>query len=135
MKRLVAFAAVLVMALAGSVQAKTIVRDGSDYNGYANPNGCEIFVHDDKPTELHVKCTQGVGATGKARIRYRFLRDVGAQFRPADVSADIKINGGDNCNASNVRWMVPIPRTVRIIVPFRCYVHIRSVTWRQQPSG
>lgn len=127
-KLMVAAAALAVLALAAPAQAQTIVRDGADYSGYANPNGCEILVHTDRPAaanDLHVKCTPSVGADGPARIRYRFLRDVGGEFRPADVEVEYKAIRGD----ASVRWMVPTPRTVRVIV--RGYVHIQSVTWTQ----
>jgi hypothetical protein len=68
-------------------------------------------------------------ATEPARIRYRFLKDVGAKFRPADVSVEVKYNGGKG--EAEIRWMVPVPRTVRVVIPVGLYVHIRSVTWKQ----
>ena len=123
MKKLLAALAVVVMT-ASMAQAQTLVRDGSDYNGAANPDGCNILVHADEPTALHVNCKK---VDGVARIRYRFLRDVGGQFSPADVSVDWdKHSAGSN---ASVRWMVPTPRTVRVVVVG--YVHINSITWDQ----
>lgn len=130
MRRLVASlivgGALIMSALPASAQ--TIVRDGADYNGIANPHGCIIKVHEDLPGSLHVNCSK---ADGPARIRYRFLRAVGGQFAPADVTVDWE-KRGDGGEAS-VSWMVPVPRTVRIKV--RGYVHIHSVTWTQPPAN
>ena len=124
MKRvLLAMALVATIALPASA-AGPVNRIGTDYDGSENPGGCEIFP--ENGTELHVKCTPGVGATDEARIRYRFLADVGAVKAPATVSADIR----DAEGCSEVRWMAPV-RTLRILVPLGCYVHIRSVTWQQ----
>jgi hypothetical protein len=113
------FAAVLVLALALPASAQVITREGSDYDGAANPDGCNILVHADEPSALHVNCKKTDG--GVARIRYRFLRE------PADVSVDWdKHSAGSHASVS---WRVPTPRTVRVIV--RGYVHINSVTWEQ----
>jgi hypothetical protein len=127
MKRTIAVLAALVLS-ATAAQAQVITRDGSAYSGYANPGGCVIFVHDDRDqTELHVNCAESELA---ARIRYRFLRDVDGMFAPADVTVDWSRHGGQ-CEGVRVRWMVPTPRTVRVIVPAGCYAHIHSVTWDQ----
>ena len=76
-------AAALVVGLATPpASAQVIVRDGADYDGYANPNGCNI--RHEGSTELHVNC-RWVEGDGGARIRYRFLKDVGGKFAPADV--------------------------------------------------
>ena len=123
MRKLLAALAVVVMT-ASMAQAQVITRDGSDFNGYANPHGCNIFVHDDLPAELHVNCLK---VDGVARIRYRFLRDVDGQFAPADVDVEWAKHGAGS--SASVRWMVPTPRTVRVVVTG--YVHIISVTWHQ----
>jgi hypothetical protein len=123
MKKLLAVLAAMVV-LTGTAQAQVITREGSDYNGYANPDGCNILVHTDEPAELHVNCKK---VDGVARIRYRFLRDVDGEFKPADVSVDWEKHGAGS--SASVRWMVPTPRTVRVVVTG--YVHIVSVTWDQ----
>ena len=119
--------AVVVLGVATTAHAQTITRDGSAYSGYANPHGCNILVHEDIPTVLHVNCTKGDG--GPARIRYRFLRADGGTFDPADVSVDWEKRGSGA--DARVRWMVPVPRTLRVLV--WGYVHINSVTWTQPP--
>jgi hypothetical protein len=126
----VLLAAVTVVAIAAYARAShPVVRTGADYDGYANPNGCSIFVHKGS-TELHVGCSK---ADGKARIRYRFTRASGfpGAFAPASVDVDWIVHGGD-CD-KRVRWMVPTPRTLRVVVD-DCYVHIRSVSWVQPPG-
>ncbi len=80
----------------------------------------------DQGTWLHVKCVDSVGATGPAFVRYRFLKDVGAVRAPATVSADLR----DPEGCAIVRWMAPV-RTLRIEVPYGCYIDIRTVTWQQ----
>ena len=87
------------------------------------PGGCEVSP--ENGTELHVNCTAGVGATGDAFVRFRFLRDVGGLLGPATVSADPR-----DAEGCAFRWMAPI-RTMRVDVPFGCFIHIRSVTWQQ----
>jgi hypothetical protein len=67
-----------------------------------------------------------VGATGAAFVRYRFLKDVGGVIGPATVSADLR----DAAGCASYRWMGPI-RTLRIMVPSGCYIHVRTVTWQQ----
>jgi hypothetical protein len=119
----------LVLALVAAIAtpafaAGPITRDGVDYSGVRNPGGCEVFP--ENGTELHVKCVASVGATGSAFIRYRFLKDVGGVIGPATVSADLR----DAEGCASYRWMGPI-RTMRIEVPFGCYIHVRSVTWQQ----
>jgi len=127
MRRTFLTSLVLVGLFALPAQAQTITKVGSNYSGIANPGGCKIFVHDDLPDVLHVNCKD---ATAPARIRYRFLRDVGGQFGEADVSVDWEKRGEGG--AASVRWMVPTPRTLRVVV--RGYVHINSVTWTQPPA-
>lgn len=127
MKKLLAITALLLVSiLTTTASARVITRDGSDYNGYAATE-CGIFVHSNSPSELHVGCRN---SDENARIRYRFLRDVDGQFAPADVDVAWERHGGD-CSGVGVRWMVPTPRTVRVIVPAGCYAHILSVTWDQ----
>jgi hypothetical protein len=114
---------VALLALPASA-AGPVTRTGAEYSGLRNPGGCEVFP--ENGTELHVKCTSGVGATGPAFVRFRFLRDVGGVLGPATVSADLR----DAEGCASYRWMAPI-RTMRVDVPFGCYIHIRSVTWQQ----
>jgi hypothetical protein len=117
--------ALVVVALTASAAYATagpVTRTGSDYDGISNPRSCEIMV--ENGTELHVMCRASVGATGAARIRWRFTKQYGGVRAPATVSADLK-NG-----CAVVRWMAPV-RTLRVLVPFGCYEHIVSVTWRQ----
>ena len=118
----------LVVGLMSTAAAsKPVVRPGADYNGIANPNGCKIKT---EGSELHVSCLRNAGATGPARIRYRYLRDYGGQFRPAGFTAEFSRHGG-KCEGVRSRWMVQIPRTGRVLVPFGCYGHIVTVTWDQ----
>ena len=124
MKRsFLALALVIAIALPASA-AGPVTRNGADYSGIRNPGGCEIFP--ENGTELHVKCTAGVGATGAAYVRFRFLADVGGVLGPATVSADLRDANG----CASYQWMGPI-RTMRVDVPFGCYIHIRTVTWQQ----
>jgi hypothetical protein len=124
MKRsILALALVATIALPASA-AGPVTRTGADYSGIRNPGGCEIFP--ENGTELHVKCTGSVGATGNAFVRFRFLADVGAVKGPATVSADLQ----DPQGCASYRWMGPI-RTMRVEVPLGCYIHIRTVTWQQ----
>jgi len=108
----------------------TVTRSGSDYSGIRNPGGCEVMP--EHGSDLHVKCTKGVGAYGPAFVRYRFLNDVGGVREDAQVSADVTTWIGDTCF---IEWMVPAPRvaarTARITVPEGSYCHIHSVTWSQ----
>ncbi|MDH4112448.1 MAG: hypothetical protein OEV60_07150 [Actinomycetota bacterium] len=116
--------ALLVSAAATALAAGPVTRNGANYSGVRNPGGCEVFP--EKGTQLHVKCVKSVGADGAAFVRYRFLKDVGGVVGPATVSAVIR----DNAGCSSYRWMGPI-RTMRIMVPFGCYVHVVNVTWQQ----
>jgi len=125
---LLATVAMTLLGLAAApAQARVIVKDGSDYSGYANPGGCKIFVHADQPTELHVNCKD---ATGPARIRYRYLRDIGVTHGPADFSGTVSRRGGD-CTGNNIQWMDPVPRTGRVVIAVGCYVHIETVRWER----
>jgi hypothetical protein len=122
-RTLLAMALVAAIALPASA-AGPVTRTGAAYDGSRNPGGCEIFP--ENGSELHVKCTEGVGATGEAYIRFRFLADVDAVRGPATVSADLR----DAEGCATYRWMAPV-RTMRVEVPLGCYIHIRSVTWQQ----
>ena len=122
-RTLLALTLVVAMALPASA-AGPVTRNGADYSGVRNPGACEVRT--ENGTELHVKCTAGVGATGAAFVRFRFLADVGGVLGPATVSADLR----DAEGCADVRWMAPI-RTLRIEVPLGCYIHIRTVTWQQ----
>lgn len=114
----------LVSMTSAAFAAGPVTRNGANYDGVRNPGGCEVFP--EEGTQLHVKCLGSVGADGAAFVRYRFLKDVGGVIGPATVSAVIR----DNAGCSSYRWMGPI-RTLRITVPFGCYVHVVSVTWQQ----
>jgi hypothetical protein len=120
---MLALALVALIALPASATGP-ITRLGTEYSGVRNPGGCEIMP--ENGTELHVKCTAGVGASGQAVVRFRFLADVGGVLGPATVSADLR----DPEGCASYRWMAPI-RTMRIDVPFGCYIHVKSVTWQQ----
>lgn len=124
--------AILALGIGASFAFATgpITRKGADASGIANPGGCEVRSENTAVGlgELHVKCTKAVGATKAARIRYRFLKDVGGKRGPATVSADIHQIAGKDCTVS---WRGPI-RTLRVVVPFGSYCHIRSVTWYQK---
>jgi hypothetical protein len=124
MKRTLLALALVAAIATPALGAGPITRDGSDYSGLRNPGGCEVFR--ENGTELHVKCTAAVGATGAAFVRYRFLKDVGGVIGPATVSADLR----DAAGCASYRWMGPI-RTLRIMVPSGCYIHVRTVTWQQ----
>ena len=126
MKRIfaIALAAVCLMTALPASAAGPVTRTGSEYDGAWNPNGCEVMV--EQGTQLHVKCTEGVGATGPTHVRFRFLADVGGVLGPATVSADLR----DAEGCATVSWRAPI-RTMRVDVPLGCYIHIRSVTWSQ----
>jgi hypothetical protein len=131
MKKAIALGALIaLMLVTPALASKPVVRPGQDYDGYANPNGCKILVHGNEPNELHVSCLRNAGATGPARIRYRYLKNYGGEFRPAGFTADVVRHGGD-CSGVRTRWMVAVPRTGRVIIPFGCYAHIVSVTWEQ----
>jgi hypothetical protein len=136
MRKLLFLAIAAVVALStvtASARGGPVSRVGVNYSGVRNPNGCEIGPDDKHPTELRVKCTSGIGATGPAFVRYRFLRNVGAIRDFATISADIATWIGEDCHAE---WMVRHPkkhaRTLRITIPFGSYCHIRSVTWSQK---
>jgi hypothetical protein len=126
-KIVIALAVAAVTVTAWPANAKTITRPGASYNGYANPGGCTIFEHPDRDPSSTVGCRQSDRA---ARIRYRFLRDLGGTFEPAAVSVRWARHA-ETCVKRDVRWMVPSPRTLRVIVPAGCYLHIVSVTWTQ----
>lgn len=129
-KALIVSLALATLAIAAPAQAqKPVYRNGSDYDGYANPGGCSIFVHSGS-TELHVGCRQ---SDKPARIRWRFLKAYQGEFKPAYVDVDYNVHGG-TCE-KKVRWMVPTPRTLRVVVPVGCYLHIESVTWAQHHEG
>jgi hypothetical protein len=115
-------ASVTTMALPASA-AGPVTRTGAQYSGVRNPGNCEVKT---EGNDLHVKCRAGVDASGPAFIRFRFLADVGGVLGPATVSADLR----DAAGCATYRWMAPI-RTMRVEVPFGCYIHIRSVTWQQ----
>jgi hypothetical protein len=117
-----------VVALA----AGSHTRLGPDYSGLRNPNGCYIAPDLQHPKQLDAKCTEGVGATGEAAVRYRFLKGVGAVREHATISADISTWVGEDCTAE---WMVRRPhehaRTLRVTIPFGSYCDIYSVSWSQ----
>lgn len=117
-----------VIALAEGSQTRL----GVNYSGLRNPNGCRIAPDVQHPKQLDVKCGQGVGASGPAFVRYRFLSNVGAIQNDATISADISTWVGKDCFAE---WMVRRPhksaRTLRITVPYGSYCDIRSVSWSQ----
>jgi hypothetical protein len=118
----------MLLMQTAQAQAVTIRRDGSDYNGYANPGGCRILVHDDLPTVLHVNCKD---ATAPARIRYRYLKSLDVVHSWARFTGDIEKRGGTG-DISEIKWLCEPdgPRTGRIIVPVGLYVHINTVTWK-----
>lgn len=119
------FIATVIVLVGATVAlaAGPVTRTGSEANGIRNPGTCEV---QPEGSDMHVKCTAGVGATGSTFVRYRFLRDVGAVRGPATVSGDLR----DPEGCAVVRWMAPV-RTLRVEVPLSCYIHIRSVTWQQ----
>jgi len=120
--------AVLSLSTVTAMAAGPITRNGADFSG--SRGSCEFIK---EGTDLHVKCTKGVGAEGPAYVRYRFLKDVGGVRNLADVSADITTWIGRDCYAE---WMIDAPstsaRTLRITVPDGSYCHIHSVTWFQK---
>jgi hypothetical protein len=124
MKRTLLALALVAAIVSPAFAAGPVTRSGADYSGTRNPGGCEI--HPENGSELHVKCTASVGASGAAFVRFRFLKDVGGVKAPATVSANLR----DQAGCASYRWMGPI-RTMRITIPFGCYIHIRSVTWQQ----
>ena len=127
MRKLIAIGIAAALGLmAGPASGQVIVRDGVDYDGIS-PGECTVFVHDDQPTELHVNCRR---STTNARVRYRFLRSSGGTFDPANVRVYWDEHGGD-CSHSGVRWMMPVPRTLRVLVAPGCYAHILQVRWKQ----
>jgi hypothetical protein len=124
--------ALVVFIGAGTAQAASDSRKGVNFSGIRNPGGCLIRPDLQHPTWLEVKCSSGVGATGKAFVRYRFLRNVGAIQASAVVRADMSTWHG---KPAHIEWMVRkrhVPaRTARITIPFGTYVDIRSVSWSQ----
>jgi hypothetical protein len=134
MKKLLVLAIAVVMVIPAGVAFADgpVTRTGANYSGIRNPNGCQVGRDDKHPSELRAKCTSGIGATGPAFVRYRFLKNVGAIRDDAKVSADIVTWIGKACT---VKWMVrktnERARTLRVTIPFGSYCHIRSVTWWQ----
>lgn len=132
MRRIVSIAAALVIVagFATTAQAVTITRDGSDFNGFANPGNCRILVHDDQPTVLHVNCAKD-DVTAPARIRYRYLKSLDVRHSFARFFGDIEKRGGTG-EVTDIRWLCEPdgPRTGRIVVPVGLYVHINTVTWK-----
>ncbi len=122
---------VLLTALAGTAFAAAgpITRLGVEHNGVANPGGCDVGADDVHPTELRVDCSPRTHATAGARVRFRFLKDVGVLVGPATVKADIHQIWGKACEFS---WRGPV-RTLRVDVPLGSYCHIRSATLVSQP--
>jgi hypothetical protein len=124
--------AALSLATTIAFAAGTVTKDGANYSGVRNPDGCEIMPDGEGMRALHVKCTSKVGADGPAFVRYRFLKDVGGVRDAATISADITTWVGNECFAE---WMVKAPktaaRTLRVTVPFGSYCHINSVSWTQ----
>ena len=131
MKKWFVATVILLTVMAGTAFAAVgpITRLGTDYNGAANPGACDVGADDVHPTELRVDCSNRTGATTGARIRYRFLKDVGVLVGPATVSADIHQIRGKACEFS---WRGPV-RTLRVDVPLGGYCHIRSATLVSQP--
>jgi hypothetical protein len=121
----------LLTVLAGTAYAAVgpIMRLGIEHDGIANPGGCDVGADDVHPTELRVDCSGRTGATKGARVRFRFLKDVGVLVGPATVSADLHQIRDSACSYS---WRGPV-RTLRVIVPFGSYCHIRSATLVSQP--
>jgi hypothetical protein len=117
-----------VLALA----AGSHTRLGVNYSGVRNPNGCYIAPDEQHPKQLDAKCTSGVGASGPAWVRYRFLKGVGAIRKHATIHADIKTWVGEKCTAE---WMVrrfhEHARTLRVTIPSGSYCDIYSVSWSQ----
>jgi len=135
MKRIIGSIVVALVAMtfmAGTAQAKTIVRDGADANGWANPGGCVIFVHEGS-TELHVNCRQ---STEPARIRYRYLKSLDVVHSFASFKGVIEKHGGEG-EVGAIRWLCEPdgPRTGRVIIPAGLYVHIVEVTWKLRREG
>ena len=122
---------ILLTVMVGTAFASVgpITKLGTDYDGAANPGGCVVGADDVHPTELRVDCSARTGSTAGARIRYRFLKDVGVVVGPATVSADIHQIRGTACEFS---WRGPV-RTLRVDVPLGSYCHIRSATLVSQP--
>ena len=71
------FIATVIVLVGATVAlaAGPVTRTGSEAHGIRNPGACEV---QPEGSDMHVKCTAGVGATGSTFVRYRFLRDVGA---------------------------------------------------------
>lgn len=132
------FVALVVALSAGTVAAyanggeRTVTRLGIDYSGVA-PTACVVEADDLHPTELRVDCRQSENQG--ARVRFRFLKDVGFVRGPATVTADLHIIKG-SCAVS---WMVPQERTpartARVRVAPLSYCHIRSVSGSQNGHG
>jgi len=124
MKR-VFLALAIVVGMASVANAQVITRDGSDFNGAANPGGCVIMVHDNQPTELHVNCKH---SDAPARIRYRYLKPI--IKGPAEFGGTVVKHGGTG-TVSDVRWMADpdAPRTGRVVIPAGFYGHIVKVRW------
>lgn len=121
----------LLTLLAGTAYAAVgpLTKLGIDYDGLANPGGCVVGADDLHPTELRVDCSARTGATKGARVRFRFLKDVGVVVGPATVSADLHQIRGAECTYG---WQGPV-RTLRVKVPHGSYCHIRSATLVSQP--
>jgi hypothetical protein len=104
-----------------SSASKTL--NGTAYAG-VHTEACEVRNQDDVNggLKLHIKCP----ASGGAWVRYRF-RDY-AKKAPATISADLQ----DPQGCGRTRW-VPRWRAIQVIVPPRCYLHVRSVTLVSQP--
>lgn len=131
MKKAFIATVILLTALAGTAFAAVgpITRLGTAHNGIANPGACDVGADDVHPTELRVDCSQRTGATAGARVRFRFLKNVGVVVGPATVSADLHQIRGKDCTYS---WRGPV-RTLRVDVPLGSYCHIRSATLVSQP--
>jgi len=116
-----------LMGMAQVAEAHVIERDGASADGWANPGGCHIFVHEGSG-ELHVNCK---GSDYPARIRYRYLKDRGVKHTHAKFSGVVDKHGGTG-TVKSIRWLCkpdPGPRTGRVIIPAGLYVHIVSVRW------
>jgi len=113
--------AVLIGVKWASSAPKTL--NGTAYAG-VHTEACEVYnqVDVDGGLKLHIKCP----AAGGAWVRYRF-RDY-AKKAPATISADLQ----DPQECGRTRW-VPEWRSIQVIVPPRCYLHVRSVTLVSQP--
>jgi hypothetical protein len=122
----------LCLVTVAALAAGPHTRLGVNYSGIRNPNGCYIAPDVQHPRQLDAKCTNGVGASGSAAVRYRFLKGVGAVRKHATIHADISTWVGKDCSAE---WMVRHPhehaRTLRVTIPYGSYCDIYSVSWSQ----